>query len=163
MKMLIAITLFLSLSCVNAQTLTENMGALSCAFEFSSNGNKLEVKKQLLTERVKAKKEVSTTENESYGLGYAYTEWHLEFVLKSQIGWRKKTEMETVEHRSKYCVQLFDSNGATLLKTYLAIEILSYWKGGTDAEPTHIYSLNMVSFPFVILDDVASIDIVMVN
>lgn len=163
MKFFIAISFFLSLYCVNAQTLTENMGALSCDFEFSSNGNKLQVEKQQLIERVRAKKEVSTTENESYGLGYAYTEWQLEFVLKSEFATRRSNELENADHRSKYCIQFLDSNGVILLKTYLAKEILTYWKAGTDAEPTHIYSLNMVSFPFVILDEVSLIEIVWIS
>ena len=163
MKIIIAITFFLSLSCVNAQTLTENMGALSCDFEFSSNGNKLQVEKQQLIERARARKEVSTTANESYGLGYAYTEWHLEFILESEIGWRKKTDMETVDHRSKYCIQFLDSNHVVLLKQYLGLDNIIEWHGGTTEEPIHIYSLNLINTPFIILEDVTSIEIVKVN
>jgi hypothetical protein len=163
MKILTLFALILSFYSTHAQTLAEEMGAVSCAFEFSSNGSKLEVKKQLLTERPKSKKEVSTTENESYGLAYAYSEWQLEFVLTREFGTRKITESEDLEHRSKYCIQLLDSNGVTLVKMYFARDILNHWKGGTTTEPSQIYSLNMVSFPFVILDDVATIDIVWIE
>lgn len=163
MKILSLFALFLSFYSTHAQTLTEEMGAVSCAFEFSSNGNKLEVEKQQLIERARARKEVSTTANESYGLGLAYTEWHLEFILESEIGWRKKTDMETVDHRSKYCIQFLDSNHAVLLKQYLGLDNIIEWHGGTTEEPLHIYSLNLINTPFIILEDVTSIEIVKVN
>lgn len=146
-----------------AQSVSDDIGSVSCEFAYFTNNEKLEVKKQLLTERAETRTEISRSENESYGSGLAYTEWHLEFVLASNIKSRNKVPDESVWHRGKYCIQLLDKNRLSLVKTYLSAERLRHWQGGTATEPLHTYSLDLIELPLVILDDVAFIDIVLID
>lgn len=163
MKILIAFTFLISLSLVNAQTISDEIGSVSCEFALSSNGTHLEVKKQLLTQRAEGRTEVSHDENRSYGLGLGYTEWHLEFVTTNPIITRPRTSEENGSHRDKYYIQLLDKDNNLLMKTYLTADLLRLWQGGTSTDPLYTYSLDLIRIPLILLDDVAYLDISLIE
>lgn len=147
----------------HSQTIGDQIGSVSCSYLFYTNGIKIEPLKQLLIQRAESKSQISQSENQSYGVGFAYTEWHLEFVTSSPIQTRKKFLNEESVVRRKYCIQYSDKDGKLLAKVYQSSDGITQWSGGTETEPIYTYSLDLIDAPLVLLDDIVFLDIVYIE
>ena len=159
MKILPTFAILFFASHIFAQTMNENLGSVPCDFILLSFGDTLQTTKQQLIQRSEKKTEYSRNHYGSYHSGIAHTEWHLEFVSKNQIRTRLIQYSEKSKHRRKYAVIFRDANNLTLLKIYLRRNAIRKWLGGTLAEPTNIYSLDLLNIPLLIIEDVKFIDI----
>lgn len=147
----------------NSQSIADGIGGVSCDFTILSYGNDLDIKKQLLFERAVAILKISDSENSSYGAGLGYTEWHLEFVAKKKVTFREREYGEDRNLRGKYEVQFIDKDKVVLSINYVSSDKLRLWKGGTTDDPMYTYSLNLAGLPFVLLDDVKFIEIILID
>lgn len=163
MKSILAILLVFSSFSLFAQTVGDDLGTVSCEFDIHSGSNELDIRKKVLVRRATTEGVSSNYENQSYAYGYAYSEWHLEFISNTPIGSRKKASEEDYLKRGKYCIQLLNLNGDVLMKTYLIKDDLRSWEGAIDDKPIYTYSLDLINIPLVIIDDVDALNIIQID
>lgn len=164
MKTILTLFLIAFTSISSAQSITANLGAVECNYTILSYGYDLEVKKQHLIERSVAILKVSETDNSSYGAGLGYTEWHLEFVTGKKLESRDRdSDNEDKSVRGRYEVQFLDQDKGLLFESFVGSDKLSIWTGGTSVNPIYTYSLNLLGFPRVLLDDVKFVEITLID
>jgi hypothetical protein len=163
MKFLTTITILFLTSWNFAQTMNENLGAVSCEFTFLTIGDTMNTTKQHLILRTEKKSEYTGNHHGSYGSGLAYSEWYLEFISTTSIRDRQKYIKEKLRCRRKYYVVFRDVNSAILLTNYVKKDAIKNWIGGSIGEPVNIYSLDLLNIPLVILEDVKFIDVVYIR
>lgn len=124
MKTLLTLfSLFLAFASVYSQSKLDEMESVTTNFKISSNNVPFEISKQILVKRPFASVTKNTTENESYGYGYAFTAWNLEFVSLQKI---VRIDQEVIIRprksrpvRNRYKITLKDKSGNVLIDTYI--------------------------------------------
>lgn len=163
MKTIITSLLIALTSISFAQSIADDIGAVSCDYTILSYGNDLEVKKQLLIQRAETILRISDRDDSSYGAGLGYTEWHLEFVTGKKVTYRERKYDEDRSLRGRYAVEFMDKDKVVLSTHYVSSDKLRLWEGGTADDPIYTYSLNLLGFPFVLMDDVKFIEIILID
>ncbi|MDG1334082.1 MAG: hypothetical protein P8P74_17230 [Crocinitomicaceae bacterium] len=163
MKTLFTLFIFLASFSISAQSISDQVGGVSCSYELYSDGDTLDVIKQLLIQRPTARSGVSDIENQSYGYGYAYSSWCLEFVTNTGISTRNRNNLERRNRRGKYNVTFKNRAGGMLFSQYMGRDKVRLWKGKIHTGVVYTYSLNLIDVPLIVLDNVASIDIVRIE
>jgi len=136
-------------SCLEAQSVTEKLGAVSTEFTFLSLDDTLNVTDQIILKRglSKAKTENDRWGDSAYGMGYGLglETFRLEFSSKDNI----KTLLVSERNKRAYEIEFLDQNQSLLLKKEVSIKnMIRYWNG----EDLHVFSLNLQDIPLVILN-----------
>lgn len=137
---------------VNAQSLTESMGAIKTHFKFYSDNTALNVSEQFIIKRAGS----HSSSFQEGGLAAGYDSYHLEFSTRTAL---KTTDIYKHTHVSEYKVGFYDSNN-NLLGTFMfganhAQMISNPSRKGSAA----FYSLDLFKLPLSILDQTAKINI----
>ena len=148
---IITVLIFFS-GLVNAQGLTESMGAIKTHFKFYSDTTPLDVSEQFIIKRAGSYSSAST----ETGLAAGYDSYHLEFATRTAL---KTTDIYKHTQVNEYKVEFYDANN-DLLGTFLfgashAQKISNPSKKGSEA----FYSLDLFKLPLSILDRTAKINI----
>jgi len=163
MKPLLALLVLFSSYSTQAQTVSEKLGGVHCAFELYSDTTELDVRNQLLIGRANTESTYSSDDNSSSASALGYTEWHLEFVSRTKIGSRDRAYEERKNYRRHYHVQFTNSKGDIILSTYLGSDKIRLWAGESYTVPIYTYSIDLINLPLISLDDVEKMNIVFIR
>lgn len=144
--------LFFFSGLVNAQSITESMGAINTHFKFYSDNTALNVSRQFIIKRAGS----YTSASQEAGLAAGYDSYHLEFATRTAL---KTKDIYKHTQVSEYKAEFYDANN-NLLGTFLfepdqAQKISNPDKKGSET----FYSLDLFKLPLSILDQTVKINI----
>lgn len=144
--------LFFFTGLVNAQSLTDSLGAIKTHFKFYSDTTPLNVSQQFIIKRAGS----YSVAAQDLGMAAGYDSYHLEFATQTAL---KTTDIYKHNKVSEYKVAFYDTNN-NLLGTFMfepehAQKISNSDKKGSEA----FYSLDLFKLPLSILDRTVKINI----
>jgi len=147
------------MSNLNAQSLTESLGATKTNFKICSNTVDLETLNQIIVQ--------SAEQKYSSEYGYGYQSFHLEFVSQNKITATKAELFESKEllqmasynSGNKYLMTLYNSNDQVLLTTTIPLSSVDDFTNASMDNRLYFYSIDLIDIPIIVLDWTTKIDI----
>lgn len=139
---------------LHAQSLIERLGGVKTDFQFTTDSLEMPIIDQVIIKRGVSDYNYNDVGDSGYGYGYGLQTLHLEFITKSAIIERQRSDKR--ERNSLYEIKLMDKKGALLLIRKLKLRELLKVSNGDDL---FTYSINLKKIPMVLLNKTKTINI----
>ncbi len=158
-KILLFASSLMIMSNLNAQSLTESLGATKTNFKICSNTVDLETINQII---IQSAEQIYSSE-----YGYGYQSFHLEFVSQKKIAATKAEQFENKEllqmasynSGNKYLMTFYDSNDQILLTITIPLSSIDDFTNASMDNRLYFYSIDLIDVPIIALDKTIKIDI----
>ena len=158
-KILLFASSLIIMSNLNAQSLTESLGATKTNFKICSNTVDLETLNQIV---IQSAEQIYSSE-----YGYGYQSFHLEFVSQKKIAATKAEQFENKEllqmasyySGNKYLMTFYDSNDQILLTITVPLSSIDNFTNASMDNRLYFYSIDLIDVPIILLDKTTKIDI----
>jgi hypothetical protein len=148
-------TLLLSSGFLNAQNLSESLGAVKTNFQFYSGAIDLEVSTQFIIKNAGSYYHTGTWGDGAYGYGAGYESFRLEFVSAKPL-FVARDGRRTVYYK----VVFYDSTNVRLGTMKYKVTSMRFLTNQDMLNSPYFYSLDLYDTPISLLERTASINIV---
>lgn len=162
MKTRTLLFLFIQLSVfsINAQSLSESLGAVKTNFQIFSDNKDLNVTDQFIIKRAEKKSYTRAVYDGGYGYGYGYQSLHLEFVTQETYILEEFDHKFVGNNSDKLELTFYDSNDVALATDVSDFSVVDLMYSLPSEKLRFFYSIDLIDIPVILLDKTVKIDLI---
>jgi hypothetical protein len=143
---------------LQAQTLSEKLGAVPTNFRFFSGETDLEVNHQFIIKNAGSYNYTGTTFDAGYGYGAGYEVFRLEFMTRKKL--TQESQRKTQHH---FRIGFYNADGKLLCSYNYPAKKVSVARNLNNDDGPLFYSIDLLDIPLSLFDFTEKIDIIEVQ
>jgi hypothetical protein len=157
-KVLLIVTQLFVVNVLVAQNLSESLGGTKTNFQIVSDTVDLQVSNQIIILRAEGKHYANFID--SFGYGYGYQSFHLEFIAKKNIKAEAFKFVRGQDNKDKLELIFYDSENNVLALKSVPIESVDILSNSTTSDGLFFYSLDLIEIPIILLEKTCKINMI---
>ena len=159
-KTLLFLIIQLSVFNIDAQSLSESLGAVKTNFQIISDTKDLKVMDQFIIKRAEKKSYTRSFSEGGYGYGYGYQSFHLEFVTQETYIQKEFDHKEAKNNNDKLKLTFYDKSDKIIATYVLDFSVVDLKYELAFDKMRYFYSIDLIGIPIVLLDETVKIDLI---